>query len=447
MDGVPGEVRCGSYEVFENREARSGRRIPLKIVVLAAEKKDAPDPLFIFAGGPGQAAIGNVKFFARTFAGVRRSRDIVLVDQRGTGGSNGLECDLYSKSTQAHLGELFPAESVARCAEGWKTRADLRFYTSEIAMAEIDEVRAAMGYERINIFGTSYGTRAAQVYMRQFPDRVRTVIMKGVTQIVTPLTIAMARDAQRSWDILCEDCAADPACHAAFPNLKEDFQAVFERLEQNVETDVEVAKDKKDRVTITRAAIAPTIRTLLQAVENQSELPLLIHQAATGNFAPLAQAALTIRRGFPKAVSLGVFLAITAIEDVAITDAAEVTRASMSTFLRDDYFTQLQRAAAMLPRKEMPPGYREPVRSEIPTLLISGHLDPATPASAAEDVAKHLPKSKHVVVRYGSHAYGGMSPCVDNIMADFIGRGSVEGLDIACVEQIRRPAFVTTEKP
>ncbi|HEV3409655.1 MAG TPA: alpha/beta fold hydrolase, partial [Chthoniobacterales bacterium] len=367
MEGVPGEVRCGSYEVFENRDARSGRRIPLKIVVLAADNKEEADPLFIFAGGPGQAATENVEFMARTFAGVRRARDVVLIDQRGTGDSNGLECDLYGSSTQAHLGELFPAEAVARCAEEWKTRADLRFYTSEIAMADINEVREAMGYERINIFGTSYGTRAAQVYMRQFPDRVRSVIMKGVTQIVTPLTIAMARDAQRSWDILTQDCAADPACNAAFPTLKEEFRAVFKRLEQDVETEVEVAKDKTERVKISRAAIGPSIRTLLQAVEGQAELPLLIHRAAEGNFAPLAKAALTIRRGFPKAVSLGIFLGVIAIEDVAISDAQEVARASAGTFLRDDYFKQLARAAAMLPRKEMPTGYREPVRSEIPT--------------------------------------------------------------------------------
>jgi pimeloyl-ACP methyl ester carboxylesterase len=252
IEGVPGEVRCGSYEVLEDRAARNGRSIRLKIVLLAAESKREPDPLFILAGGPGQAATGNAKFFAETFAQVRRTRDIVLVDQRGTGGSSGLECDLYGTSTQGHLGDLFPLESVRQCADQWHTRADLRFYTTEIAMADLDEVRGAMGYERINLFGTSYGARAAQVYMRQFPHRVRSVIMKGVTPITVPLTLPMARDAQHAWDLLCEDCAADPACNVAFPKLKSEFETVFARLEKDGETEVTNAKGEKEGENFTR---------------------------------------------------------------------------------------------------------------------------------------------------------------------------------------------------
>ncbi|HEX8678738.1 MAG TPA: alpha/beta fold hydrolase, partial [Chthoniobacterales bacterium] len=233
VEGVEGGARCGTYEVFEDREAHSGRRIPLKIVVLPAIGAERqPDPLFIFAGGPGQAATENVRFIARTFAPVRRARDIVLVDQRGTGGSNGLGCDLYGTRVQDQLGDLLPIEAIRRCAEEWQTRANLRFYTSEIAMADLDEVRDALGYERINIFGTSYGTRTAQVFMRQFPERVRSVIMKGVTPITAPLTVAMARDAQRSLDLLFEDCAADPSCAGAFPKLKDEFGTAWERLEE-----------------------------------------------------------------------------------------------------------------------------------------------------------------------------------------------------------------------
>jgi pimeloyl-ACP methyl ester carboxylesterase len=443
---VPGQVRCGNYQVFENRETGSGRTIQLKIVLLSAESKKEPDPLFILAGGPGQAATENIKFIARTFAQVRRTRDIVLVDQRGTGGSNGLECDLYGATLQGHLGDLFPLDSVRQCAEKWKTQADLRFYTTEIAMADLDEIRAALGYDRINLFGTSYGTRAAQVYLRQYPSHVRSIIMKGVSPITTPLTLPMARDAQRAWDRLCNDCAADSACHAAFPNLKEEFEAVFERLEKGVETEVKDAKGEKEKVKITRAAIAPTIRTNLQSIDSSAELPMRIHEAFQGNYAPLAEATLAVRRDFPKTVSLGVFLGITSIEDVGMSDEKEIADVSKGTFLRDDYFKELQRAAAILPRKKMPDGYRTAVRSEVPTLLISGFLDPATPPGGAEDVAKDLTRCSHVIVRYGSHSYGGMSPCVDTIMATFIARGSVEGINLSCIDQIRRPPFVTGEK-
>jgi pimeloyl-ACP methyl ester carboxylesterase len=151
LPGVDGEARCGSYEVYEDRRLQKGRKITLKIAVLPARgSKPAPDALFILAGGPGQAATENADFFARTFAKVRQERDIVMVDQRGTGGSNGLHCDLYGESLQGHLGDLLPIEAIKACRAEWERRADLRLYTTPIAMDDLDEVRAALGYERIN---------------------------------------------------------------------------------------------------------------------------------------------------------------------------------------------------------------------------------------------------------------------------------------------------------
>jgi pimeloyl-ACP methyl ester carboxylesterase len=314
-------------------------------------------------------------------------------------------------------------------------------------MGDLDEVRNALGYERINLFGTSYGTRAAQVYMRRFPTRVRSVIMKGVAPIGTVLTLPMARDAQRALDLTFEDCAADEACRGAFPDLAEKWKGVLSELDGGVEVEISDPETRdKATVKISRATVAPTIRSLLQGVEGAAQIPMLIDRAANGDYAPLAEAALSIRRGFGKLVSTGMFLAITTAEDIPKSIPDEVARASSGTFLQDYYFKQLQRAAAIIPRGEVAAGYHEPIKSEIPTLLVSGFLDPATPPSGADEVGSHLPKSLHVVARYGSHSYGGMSPCVDNIMAEFIARGSVEGVDTSCVEAIRRPPFVTSSE-
>ena len=443
--GLETAATCATYDVFENRKAGTGRRIPLKIVVLPAlePEKRQPDPLFILAGGPGQAATENAKFLARVFAGVRANRDIVMVDQRGTGGSNRLDCDLYGPTVQGHLRDLLPLESIRPCLEQWKTHADLRFYTTDLAMADLDEVRSAMGYERISLFGTSYGTRAAQVFMRQYPSHVRRVIMKGVTPIAVPLTAPMAKDAQRALDGLQSDCGADPQCHAAFPNLKDEIKTVFDRLERDVEVDLPdpAAAGKKQRITISRAAVGPTIRSLLQSVEGTAQVPLLIHRAFEGDYAPIANAALAIRRSFPKGVSIGMFLSVTAAEDVAVSDEKSIAHASEKTFLRDDYFKQLQRAAEILPKVEMPADYHAPLKSDIPTLLISGFLDPATPPDGAEEVSRQLPNAMHVIVRQGSHSYGGLSPCVDRIMADFLTRDSTNGIDLSCVNLVRRPPF------
>jgi pimeloyl-ACP methyl ester carboxylesterase len=440
-------AECVRFEVPENRAMPDGRRIALRIVVLPAkEQPPEPDPVFILAGGPGQAATENADFFARVLGGVQRRRDIVLIDQRGTGESNPLNCDLYGATAQAHLGDLLPLDHVQQCAEQWKAVADLRYYTTDIAMADLDEVRDALGYEQINLFGTSYGTRAAQVYMRAYPQRVRSVILKGVTPMATPLTMPMAKDAQRALDQIVTDCLADKACRTAFPNIRREWKKVWAKLETPVEVEIG-ANGSREKVAITRAAIAPTLRSLMQSVDTTARIPWLIHRAAEGDYAPLAEAALAIRRGFPKAVSVGLFLAVASAEDVAISDDKKVARASRGTFLRDDYYQQLKRVAPLFPPLKMPAGYRAPVKSTVPTLLISGFLDPATPPSGGDAVAKHLPNSRHVIVRNGSHSYGGMSPCIDEIMATFIARGSVEALDVSCAAAIERPPFVTSVEP
>jgi pimeloyl-ACP methyl ester carboxylesterase len=447
-DGI--EATCGTYEVFEDRAAARGRRIPLRVVVLAAvgpEKQ--PDPLFVLAGGPGQGASDNTEFIARTFAEVRKQRDIVLLDQRGTGGSNALDCNVYGTTAQGHLRDLYPPDAVQACAEEWQKHADTRFYTTDIAMADLDEVRAAMGYERLNLFGTSYGTRAAQVYMRQFPDRVRAVILKGVTPMEHAFFLPMARDAQRALDLTFQDCAADAACREAYPELRENWAGVLRRLgDGDVEAEVEEPESKKKvAVQIGRPGIAPTIRSLLQSVQGAAQLPKLINSAAAGDFGPLATATLTIRRSFSQVLSPGMFLAVAAAEDLRLTDAEELARASRETFLGDYYFQQVRRVSTLIPLGEMPSDYRESVRSDTPTLLISGFLDPATPPDGGDEVARHLPNSRHVVVRNAAHSYGGLSPCMDNIMAEFIGRGTAEGIDTSCTAAIRRPPFVLPDKP
>jgi len=449
VKGIEGAVQCGKYDVLEDRAQPDGRRISLNIVVLpATEPKREPDPVFILAGGPGQAATDNADFFARVMARVRRHREIVLIDQRGTGGSNPLNCDLYRGGLQAHLGDLFPPEDIRRCFAEWQQRADLRFYTTDVAMTDLDEVREALGYKQINVFGTSYGTRAAQVYLRQYPQRVRSVIMKGVTPVTTPLTMPLARDAQRSLELLFQDCAADTECRVAFPNLKAEFNTVFEKLERGAEVELSANGNggSKERVRISRAAIAPTIRSLLQSTESAAKIPLLIHQAANGDFVPLANAALNIRRGFPKVVSVGMFLAVAEAEDVAFSDPKEVATVSAGTFLRDDYYKQLERLAPLFPPVAMPADYRTSVTSPVPTMLISGFVDPATPPSGADEVSRHLPNSLHVIARQGSHSYGGMSPCIDDVMADFVERGTTMGVDTSCVARIKRPAFALPEK-
>lgn len=443
---VEGELRCGTYDVYENRQTRRGRKIALKILILPAlSTQPAPDALFILAGGPGQGATENAEFYGSAFAPIRRDRDIVLIDQRGTGSSNPLDCDLRVGSRlQGYCGDLFPVAAVRRCRDQLEKRADLRLYTTPIAMADLDEVRSALGYKRINLFGTSYGTRAALVYSRRYPSHVRAVILKGVLPMSLIIPHAIARDAQRSLDLLFADCEEDGSCHQAFPNLRQEFQTVINRLaKQGATTSLpDSGVGGVEQVEISRGLFATTLRSLLQGVPTTSQVPMIIHRAFEGDFAPFTRLALNIRRSASDSLSYGMFLSVVCSEEFPVTDPKVVTRESQGTFLGDYYARQVMQACGAWPRGQRPLGYNKAVVSNAPALLISGYLDPATPPSGAAETARHLPNSLHIVIRNGSHSYAGLSPCVDNIMTAFIKRGSVAGLDTTCTKEIRRPAFV-----
>src|SRR5688572_24713674 len=232
-------AQCGTLTVPENRTTNRGRTIGLRVVVLPATGRDrAPDPVFFIAGGPGSSIVADAGFLARHPSGLRERRDFVLVDQRGTGGSAALDCPFYGPpdSLQSFLGHFMPVDAVRRCREMFAAERDLTQYTTTVAAQDLDDVRAALGAERINLSGGSYGTRASQEYMRRFPNRVRSATLFGLVPPSLHMPQHFARDAQRSLDAVIAECAADVACRAAFPNLQDDARRAFDRLRQSPAT-------------------------------------------------------------------------------------------------------------------------------------------------------------------------------------------------------------------
>ena len=256
----------------------------------------------------------------------------------------------------------------------------------------------------------------------------------------------LSRDAQRSLNLLFADCAADEPCRRAFPNLKQEFQVVLNRLgREKAKTKLSDPTTKVvEQVEISRGLFATTLRSLLQNINTTSQVPMLIHRAFDNDFAPFARLALTLRRGAADLLSSGMFLSVVCAEDIPLTNSNVVAREGKGTFLGDYYARQLMQASGIWRCGKIPRGYNQPVRSSIPVLLISGHLDPATPPSGAAETARYLPNSLHLVIKNGSHSYAGLSPCVDNIMAAFIEKGSVTALDTSCINQIRRLPFDIT---
>jgi pimeloyl-ACP methyl ester carboxylesterase len=435
-------------EVYENRATKTGRKISLNIVIYPATgDKREPDPVFYFAGGPGSAATEDARGSLSGFKKIREHRDLVFVDQRGTGGSHPLDCNLFNPADpQSYLGYFFPLEEVRKCRAELEPKADLKLYTTTIAMDDIDEVRAALGYERINLFGGSYGTRAALTYLKRYPQRVRTATLQGVapTDQYMPSDFPVANE--RALEGVLAECAADEACNKAFPNLKDETKSVLAQLIKGpVEVEVEKPESKERvKVKLTRDLAAEAIRYMLYNPAPASRVPVILHLAAQGNFEPLAGQALFYRTVLVGTGSNGMYLSVTCAEDLPWIKPGDGERMAANTFLGDYRLRQQREACALWLRADLERGYSSPVRVDVPVLILTGEWDPVTPPSNGDRVAKHLPNSLHVVVPHGAHGLGGLEggDCVLDLMTEFVARGTTRGIDVSCLKSIRRKGFV-----
>ena len=447
--GIEGKAQCALIEVFENRATKKGRKITLKVLVLRATGNERmPDPLFYIPGGPGSSATEDAPGIARQFAKIRERHDLVFVDQRGTGGSHPLDCKFFNQNDlQSYFGYFFPLEDVKRCREELEKDADLTMYTTAIAMDDLDDVRKALGYDRINIFGGSYGTRAALVYLRQHPDHVRTLTLQGAVPTNSFLPYDFAASNERALQLLIDECAANEECHKQFPNLRADAKTVLDRLLQGpVETEISIPganPPAKSTVRLSRDLAAEAIRYLLYNPGGAGRVPYFLHQAATGNFGPLAQLALRFRQVLVGTGSNGMYLTVTCAEDLPWIKPGEGERLSANTFLGDYRLRQQREACALWPQAKIPSDYSQPVRGTAPVLILTGQLDPVTPPSNGDTVAKYLPNSLHVVVPFGAHGLGGLEgiECVERLMVEFVDKGSTKDLDTACIKNIKRKPF------
>ncbi|HEX2641363.1 MAG TPA: alpha/beta fold hydrolase, partial [Thermoanaerobaculia bacterium] len=433
LPGVQRQAVCGAYPVWENREARAGRRIGIFVTVLSARSPSPkPDPVFYLDGGPGNAASTAAADLATLLDDILEDRDLVLIDQRGTGASNPLACDGLGAGSGS---DLFRLAELRECRRKLEQKADLRLYTTPIAMADLDEIRGALGYGRINLLSASYGSAAAQVYLRAYPDRVRSAVLLAAGPVDVRYPLHVARDHQRALNLTFDACAADPACATAFPKLREDFARMTERLAAGpVEVEVPArpatpgrAAAPKETVHLSLDLVRLTLPHRLYSAEAAARVPNSIHRAAQGDFAELARACRSIQRQTWDDPSQGLFLSISCSEDEAALDPAVVERETRGTFV-GDIRVRLQTArCAEWPRATLPLGYHEPVRSNVPALLLTGEADPILPPVWAEEVARNLPNSRLIVVPNASH--WPVTPCTQKLIRAFLRAGTAQGLD------------------
>ena len=438
------KVSRGTFAVFEDREAQEGRMIHLDVVVLHATGLDVkPDPVFVFAGGPGANVSGYDGGYAKSW--IREERDIVLVSQRGTGGDNRLDCRLTAPDDdlQAYFDPLFRTDTFRICLEELKEKYDLTKYSTCMAADDYNEVRLALGYDKINLTGGSYGTRMAFVYMRRHPETVRAALLNGVAPIAFKNPLFHAPGFHQAVRLLMAECANDPECYAAFPNLEEEYETILAQLEHEPAVVHVTHPLTKEQVPIrlSREAFVEALRTMMYS--NNRQVPYLIHQAFEGDFAPFAQAGLRSNWSIHRLLALGMLLCVTCAEDLDRITEEEIVEIAVGTDMGDGRVRRQKAVCEFWPRSEIPDNYGEPVSVDVPVLLISGNLDPVTPPRWGEEVARIMPNSVHLVSP-GAHGVG--NPCLRDIQKQFLEKGTGEGLDTSCVETLKAGRFRIPKK-
>jgi pimeloyl-ACP methyl ester carboxylesterase len=442
-DGL-GDAYCGTYEVFEDRVAKTGRKIPLRIVLLPALRQNAaPDPVFFLAGGPGQGAAELARDLQEPWRQLQTDRDIVLVDQRGTGKSNPLECKPDTKDEDEEDADdgLKLTRRMQSCVDELKKKADLSKYTTPVAMDDLDDVRKFLGYGKINLYGASYGTRAALVYARRHTANTRAVILDSVAPTDMRLPLYMARDGQRALDLLFRDCEQDAGCNRRFPNLKTRLTTLLDRLgahPQHVRYIHPRTGLEKD-MDVKRLMVGGILFSSLYSPGTAALLPLLIEQAEKGNFTgfmALGSAADSVSSN----MSQGMHFSVVCSEDNPRIEPGSIERESAGTFLTAEMAQLRTRPCAFWPQEKMDPSFYENAPSDLPALILSGELDPVTPPQWGEQVHSQWKNSKHIIVPATGHG-AWSSGCVMKLMVQFLNDGSASKLDASCTQKIKRPPF------
>lgn len=440
LPGLDQPALCGTFERPEHPDRPHGRRISVAVAVIPASDGSAlPDPIVPLMGGPGEDTFSAAADFAERFASLRRERDLLLVDQRGTGRSGALKCRLYSPDDPAaSLRDFFPPDAVRRCARELSKRADLTQYGYARFVDDLEHVRRALGYGPLNLYAGSYGTRAAQVYLRAHPGSVRTVYLGSMVPIDVALPLPLSRAAQMAMDATLDACAAQPACRDAYPDLRTEFKQVLARLDPG---EVRVRVPGRDEpVPLHRGRVAEWLHARLYRAESAAEVPWLIHRAYEGDWQPIADGILANAQGMDAVAYMGLFFAITCNEDVTFVREADVAGQTRGTFIGEYRLRQQQAACAPWPKAPPAQGYRVPVRSDVPALFVSGDTDPATPLWFTEHAAPGFSRRLEVVLRGRGHTE--WSDCVAALYERFVRSGGVDGLDGDCAP-VPRPPFRT----
>lgn len=437
-------AECGALRVPEDHAAPGGPGLELKIAMVAAHAPEpAPDPVFFLAGGPGQSAIEAYPSIASAFDRIREKRHIVLVDQRGTGGSNRLACPNLEENPGLLQGadDLETQRRLARdCLAGLK--GDPRFYTTGDAVRDLEAVRVAIGAPAINLVGGSYGTRVAQEYLRRHPGTTRSVILDGVAPAEVILGVDHAKNLDAALGMVAARCAAAPACRKAFGDPRATLRQLMADLGRTPRT-VNVTDAKTGATiagTLTDDGVRAVARLFAYQPETAALLPLVLHEAAQGRPQTLVAQARLILDELGEQIAHGMQLSVMCTEDAPFL---KPDPADAGTVLGSIFVAAILAQCEPWPRGVLPDDFHRPVVSDRPVLILSGEFDPVTPPRYGDQVLKSLSRARHLVAPNTGHI-AMLRGCLPRLAAEFIETLDPQGLDAGCLERIPPvPAFLT----
>jgi pimeloyl-ACP methyl ester carboxylesterase len=441
------EAQCTTLRVPEDEARPAGRQIELFVArVPAVSGRKAPDPLLLIAGGPGMGASEMYPGVAAAFARLRRERDLIVVDQRGTGRSGALRCEEDAELELSGDRDSFRA-ATQRCFEALRASADLRQYTTSIAVRDLERVRRALGVERWNVYGVSYGSRVALHYLRRHPDRIRSAILDGVVPPGLALGPGIALDAQAAFERILERCRREAACATRFGDPRVHYDALLARLRTRP---VELLLPDPTRgeprpLRFGADQLGAVLRLQSYASTTASLLPLALHEAATrSNFVPLAGLFAMTVQNLTATIAAGMHHSVVCTEDLPFVEAGAIDRARLAgTFLGTTQLDALQDVCTFWPRGVLDADFRAPLRSDVPALLLSGADDPVTPPSNAELAMQGLRRARHLTLPGQGHGQIGVT-CMDRVVAAFVRDLDPDDLDARCLAAVRPAPFFTT---
>ncbi|HEX3670831.1 MAG TPA: alpha/beta hydrolase [Candidatus Cybelea sp.] len=442
---------CGTYTVYEDRAAATGRTIALKFIVIHAAHR-SNRAIVWNPGGPGASATVAADGiadgdFSRELTALRDRYDILLVDNRGTGGSALQQCDFApADRPQLYFAQLWPDDLVTRCRARLTQHADLSLYTTSIAADDLNQLRGALGYPKLVLDGGSYGTRFYLIYARRHPESVESIVLDGVAPphfLIIPLEDA--RGAQDAMTNLVAECKSDAVCNSHFPQLGPHFDALVRRFGTGT-VGVPLA-DAKTRhvatVRLSKEVFADRLRQLLYFPESAKYAPFIVDRAYRGDYAPLATMVNIVTLGFAQIVAAGLNLSVTCAEDIPFITESDVAATSANSFEGDLRVRAQQRACRIWNVRPVAASFNEPVRSDAPILMISGSDDPTSPPQYAQRALPYLPNARILLIKNAGH--GTETTCSDALIVAFVRAQSARGLDLTrCAGNYHRPPFATS---